>query len=147
MLAVLTGLVGVDPTAPLRRAPDWSGWLTGQQRVDRVMSRVAPPVFLATAATAAGAALLAARRGEVGVATARALAAVCTGGAVVVTLRVNEPANTRLRAWRPADAPPADWREVRARWDRGHAVRRALVVAAALAGGVGLVLTRGGRDR
>lgn len=141
-LAALTTVVAVDPTASIRSAPDWAGWVTGQQRLDRVMSRVAPPLFLSTATTAAGAAFVALGQHRTGLAVTRAVAAGCTAAAVAVTLAVNEPANVRLRTWRPSGVPPDDWREVRARWDRGHRWRRGLVTAAAVAGGWGLLGSR-----
>lgn len=143
-LAAVVGVVTLDPFARMRSATDWSGWLTGQQRLDRVMSRAAPPLFLSAAAAAAGASLVALGRHQIPLATGRALAAGCVAGAVAVTLVVNEPLNTRLRAWNPLDAPPADWRLVREQWDRGHRWRRALLAAAAVASGWGTVrsLTR-----
>ncbi|WP_407922638.1 anthrone oxygenase family protein [Auraticoccus monumenti] len=106
------------------------------------MSRAAPPLFLSATATAAGAALVALGRHDVPLATGRALAAACVAAAVAVTLVVNEPMNTRLRAWDPDDAPPADWRAVREQWDRGHRRRRALLAAAAVASGWGTVRSR-----
>ena len=141
-LTALTGLVALDPTAPFRSAPDYAGWLVGQQRVDRVMSRVAPPLFLSTAATALAAGAVALAQGRPAAGAGRFAAAGCVVAAVAVTLRVNEPANARLRAWHPADAPPDDWRAVRARWDSAHGVRRGLVAAAAAAAGTGLLLNR-----
>lgn len=141
-LGSLTGAVVLDPTAPSRRAPDYAGWLAGQQRVDRVMSRLAPPLFLSTAATAAAAGVVAVVHGRPVTAAGRFAAAGCVAAAVVVTLRVNEPANARLRSWHPADEPPAGWRDVRSRWDRAHRVRRGLVAAAAGAAGIGLLLDR-----
>jgi hypothetical protein len=130
-LAALTGLVALDPTVPFRSAPDYAGWLAGQQRVDRVMSRIAPPLFLSTAATAAAAAVGALTHGRPATAAARGVAAGCVVASVVVTLRVNEPANQTLRGWSPIDPPPHGWQEVRARWNRAHAVRRVLVSVAA----------------
>lgn len=140
-LTVLTVVVGVDPAALVRRAPDWAGWVTGQQRLDRVMSRVAPPLFLSTAATAAGAALLALGQHRTTLAVTRAAAAGCTVAAIRVTLTVNEPANDLIRSWRPSDVPPDDWREVRARWDRGHRWRRGLIAVAAGSTAWGLLQT------
>jgi len=58
-LAAVVGIVALDPFARVRNAPDWSGWLTGQQRLDQVMSRAAPPLFLSATAAAAGASLVA----------------------------------------------------------------------------------------
>lgn len=138
-LAGLTGLVVLDPTAPLRSAPDYAGWLAGQQRVDRVMARVAPPLFLSTAATALTAGVVALAQGRPAAAAGRLTAAGCVVAAVVVTLRVNEPANARLRTWLPTEEPPAGWRAVRARWDRAHGVRRGLVAAAAVAAALGVL--------
>lgn len=140
-LSALTAVVAVDPTARMRDAPEWAGWVTGQQRLDRVMSRVAPPLFLSTAATAAGAVVVALGQRRTELAVTRATAAGATVAAVAVTLVVNEPANARLRSWRATDDPPDDWREVRARWDRGHRWRRGLVAGAAAAVAWGLLRT------
>lgn len=132
-LAAVVVVVAVDPTAPLRSAPDWSGWVAGQRRLDRVMSRVAPPLFLSAAAAAAAASLVALGRHQIPLASGRAVAAGCVAAAIAVTLVVNEPMNARLREWNPLDVPPDDWRAVRAQWDRGHRWRRALLGAAAVA--------------
>ncbi len=51
-----------------------------------------------------------------------------------VTFGGNMPINRRVLGASP-DAPPADWRELRARWDRLHALRNALNFA-----GLGLLL-------
>ena len=141
-LSALAGAVVLDPTAPSRRAADYAGWLTGQQRVDRVMSRLAPPLFLSAAATALAAGVAALVHGRPGAAAGRFAAAGCVVAAVVVTLRVNEPANGRLRAWHPDQEPPPDWQDVRARWDRAHGVRRSLVAAAAGVASIVLLLDR-----
>ncbi|WP_157720390.1 anthrone oxygenase family protein [Friedmanniella luteola] len=141
-LAAVVGIVAVDPFARMRSAADWSGWLAGQQRLDRVMSRAAPPLLLSATATAAGASLVAFGQHEIPLATGRALAAGCVAAAVAVTLVVNEPMNTRLRAWSPLDAPPDDWRAVREQWDRGHGWRRALLALAAFASGWGAARSR-----
>lgn len=132
-LAALVGVVVVDPTARMRGAPDWSGWLDGHQRVDRVMSRVAPPLFLSATAAAAGAALVAAGRSQRRAAAGRGVATGCLAAAIAVTLTVNEPMNARIRGWRPWDAPADGWRQVRDRWEHGHRLRRALVATAAIA--------------
>ena len=137
-LAAVVGVVVLDPFAPMRSADDWSGWLAGQQRLDRVMSRVAPPLFVSATAAAAGATLVALGRHQSLLATGRAVATGCVAAAVAVTLLVNEPMNERLRAWRPGDSPPDDWRAVRQRWDQGHRGRQALLAAAAVASSWGL---------
>lgn len=132
-LSVLVAIVTVDPLAGMRNSPDWSGWLAGQQRLDRVMSRVAPVLFQSAAVSAAGATLVALGRHRGPLAAGRAVATGCIVAALAVTLTVNQPMNSRLRDWRPEDVPPDDWRAVRARWDQGHRWRRALLAAAACA--------------
>lgn len=136
-LGCLVGVVLLDPARRLRSAPDWAGWVSGQQRLDRVMRRVAPPLFVSTGASALAAGAVAAYRGDRRTAGWRALAAASVGTAVAVTLRVNEPVNDRLRTWRAGDEPAPGWREARARWDRGHRDRQFLLVVAACAGALG----------
>lgn len=130
-MAAVVALVVVDPFGGLRSAPDWAGWISGQQRLDRVMSRVAPVLFISTGVSAAGAAVVAAQRHATTVAIWRGLAAAFVAAAVGVTLKVNEPLNERLRGWRAEGVPPADWRAVRSRWEKGHRARRALLAIAA----------------
>ncbi len=139
-LTALVGIVVVDPTARLREATDWEGWLEGHMRVDRVMSRLAPPLFLSATAAAAGAALVGLTRQQRRLAAGRATAAGCIAAAIAVTLAVNEPLNARIRTWRPQDPPPGDWQTVREGWERGHRLRRALIATGAIAvvwGGTG----------
>lgn len=132
---VVTGLVVLlvvaDPLGARRRRAGWTAWLHSQQRLDRVMRRVAPPLFLAAIGTGAASAVLCAVAGERRSALGRAAAAAMTVGAVRVTLAVNDPVNQQLRRWQ-VDDEPALWREARARWERGHRVRRALLALAAL---------------
>lgn len=138
-LAALVGLVPVDPFAGMRSAPDWSGWLAGQQRLDRVMSRIAPPLFLSATATAAEATLVALSRHQSRLAAGRASATGLTAAAIAVTLIVDEPMNARYRDWRPLNVPPDDWRALRDRWDQGHRNRRVLLAAAAVASVWGMI--------
>ncbi|MBP2419076.1 anthrone oxygenase family protein [Microlunatus capsulatus] len=144
-VAALTVVVVLDPTAPLRSAPDHAGWLRGQQRLDRVMSRVAPPLFLLTAGATAAAAVVALVDGRAGAAAARTVTAACVVAAVRVTLTRSEPENARIRGWRPEDPPAADWREVRDRWEAAHRSRRALLAVAALATAAGVAVDASGR--
>lgn len=97
------------------------------------MSRVAPPLFLSATTAAAGATLIAVRRRRNRLATGRGAATGCIAAAIAVTLTVNEPLNARIREWRPLDVPPNDWRVVRAKWDRGHRLRRALIAVGSVA--------------
>lgn len=137
--AVLSGLVVVDPTRGLRAGGDWASWVTGQQRLDRVMSRIAPPLFLSTAAAAAAAVVSVGEDRPVRAAS-RGVAAGCVVAAIVVTLRSAEPVNERLRTWRADGPPEPGWREDRARWDHAHRVRRVLLAVGAGATVTGVVL-------
>lgn len=125
-------LVVVDPLAARRRSAGWTAWFLSQRRLDRVMRRVAPPLFLSSIGAGAVAAVLAAAAGERRAAVGRAGAAAMTVAAVRVTLAVNDPVNQELRRWQ-VDDEPARWRARRERWEHGHRVRRVLLAMAALA--------------
>ncbi|GAB3452734.1 anthrone oxygenase family protein [Kineococcus endophyticus] len=131
--AALVLLVAVDPTSRLRDGDGWETWLRGQQRVDRVMRRVAPPVYQAAGVLAVAATVVAARDHDRRAAVCRSAAALCVGASVAVTLRVNEPVNALVRQWRPFDDPAPGWAAARARWERSHRVRRVLAAAAGVA--------------
>ncbi|MFN2633015.1 MAG: anthrone oxygenase family protein, partial [Thermoanaerobaculia bacterium] len=60
-----------------------------------------------------------------------ALAAAACAAVIVVTRTVNVPINDRLMTWNPA-SPPADVREIWARWEQTHTVRTVLAAAAFL---------------
>lgn len=130
-LTVVVGLVVLDPLAGLRAAPDWAGWVCGQQRLDRVMSRVAPVLFLTTAMSTAAAVGVALAQHRSWTAAGRAAAAGCVAGAIGVTLTRNEPVNRELRGWRATDEPTPGWRDARVRWERAHLVRWVLLAVAA----------------
>nr|WP_246315401.1 anthrone oxygenase family protein [Kineococcus aurantiacus] len=89
------------------------------------MRRLAPALSVAAATTGVLAAAARPRS-----APWRAASVAAVAGAVVLTVRVHVPVNERLRTWRPGHEAPG-WREARARWERAHVVRRALVVVAA----------------
>ncbi len=141
-MATIVALVVVDPLRGPRSAPDWAGWVSGQQRLDRLMHPIAPAMFISTGVSAAGAAVVANGRGAVAPAVCRAMTAACVGAAVAVTLKANEPVNERLRSWRAEDAPPPDWRAARNRWEQAHQVRQALLAVGAAAALLGFRTTR-----
>jgi uncharacterized membrane protein len=92
------------------------GWFTGFIGI----------VFVPTLVAVAAFAVLARRRGG---SRPVAAALVLLLAAVVVTVVVNGPINVEQLAW-DAQAPPADWADVRDRWQLAHAVRTAAIVAA-----------------
>jgi uncharacterized membrane protein len=54
--------------------------------------------------------------------------ALCFAGMLAVTLTRNLPINSRLVALPPEEASVAEFRELRQRWDRLHAIRNVLNV-------------------
>jgi hypothetical protein len=46
---------------------------------------------------------------------------------MAVTLRFNVPINKEIQTWR-AEAPPAEWKHLRDRWERFHTIRTMLIV-------------------
>ena len=141
LTGVIVALVVADPLRRRRQQADWAQWLPAQQRLDRVMRRVAPPVFLGAIGSGAAAAVLSAVSGRPAAGVGRALAAAVDLEAVRVTLAVNDPVNQELRSWR-VEEEPLDWQTQRVRWEVGHEMRRVLLGAGAVAT---VVAARAGR--
>jgi hypothetical protein len=135
LTAVIVALVVVDPLRRRRRRADWAHWLPGQQRLDRVMRRLAPPMFLGAIASGAAAAALSLLTGRPLAGVGRAVAAAADVAAVRVGLAVNDPVEHELRAWR-VEEELLDWRTERSRWECGQEVRRMLLGVGAVATGV-----------
>ncbi len=57
---------------------------------------------------------------------------LCVIASVITTLLVNVPINAEIMDTWPVENPPADWAEVRNRWNLFHAIRTALMIAAFL---------------
>ncbi len=55
-------------------------------------------------------------------------AVAAIGGATVSTVAVNVPINAATGRWNP-QSPPAEWREIRSRWERFQAIRSWLLLA------------------
>jgi uncharacterized membrane protein len=49
-------------------------------------------------------------------------------GDMLVTVLVNVPINREVQTWQP-NAPPAEWKRLRDRWERFHSIRTLLVVS------------------
>lgn len=92
------------------------------QEMDRDFSRTMP--FVGNAAVLAGIATVA----TAGDRRSRALAGIALGcglAEIALTLTKNVPLNKRVQSW-SAEAPPADWGEVRDAWMAGHRLRTGL---------------------
>ena len=111
---------------PLRATQSGALFIEIHQGRDRVVARVMP--ILGSAALiflALGVFLMRA----VPVAFALSLAGLaCCIGDMFVTLLVNVPINGKVQSWQP-EAPPADWKLLRDRWERFHSIRALLVVS------------------
>ena len=110
----------------------WAHWLPAQQRLDRVVCRVQPPLFAAAITSGVAAAVLSVGSGRWAAGVGRALAAAADVAAVRVTLAVNDPVEHELRSWR-VEEEPLDWQTQRGRWEGGHEIRRVLLGAGAVA--------------
>jgi hypothetical protein len=132
LTGVIVALVVADPLRRRRQQADWAHWLPAQQRLDRVMRRVAPPVFLGAIGSGIAASILSVVSGHPVAGLGRAVAAAVDLEAVRVTLAVNDPVNQELRSWR-VEEEPLDWQTQRVRWEVGHEMRRVLLGAGALA--------------
>lgn len=126
----LATVLAVNPGARARSGT-YAEFLAAFRPVDAVMRRVAPPLFLSTTASGVTSAAATARTDPLG-ATLHLASAALVAAAIRSTVTVNQPLNEQIRSW-DDDVEPDDWRDVRARWDRGHHVRTALVGAAAVA--------------
>ncbi|MBB3675800.1 hypothetical protein FHX36_001535 [Modestobacter versicolor] len=132
LTAVLVALLVADPLRRRRLRADWAHWLPAQQRRDRVMRRLAPPVLLGAIGSGAVAAVLSLLAGRPVAGAGRAAAAVADVAAVRVTRAVNAPVNHELRSWQ-VEQEAVDWQTQRARWEGGHEIRRVLLGAGAVA--------------
>ncbi|NAZ77798.1 DUF1772 domain-containing protein [Kineococcus sp. T13] len=133
--AVLALAIVPEPFGRRRRAMGFDDYVRHQQRADAVMRRLAPALSVAAMATGAATAAATARRAP-RAAALRAASVAAVAGAITLTVRVHVPINVRLRSWRPGEEAEG-WREARARWERAHVLRRALVVVAAAATALG----------
>jgi hypothetical protein len=111
---------------PLRKTQSGALFIEVHQGRDRVAARVMP--ILGSAALiflALGVFLVRA----VSAAFALSLAGLllCIGD-MLVTVLVNVPINREVQSWQP-DAPPAEWKRLRDRWERFHSIRTLLVVS------------------
>jgi uncharacterized membrane protein len=116
-------LIGVHPA--LRALPARAE-IEAEQAFTRHLGKIMPLYMTGTLGTAAAAALD--RRGEPGFGRA-AVGAAASAAMLAITLAGNVPLNKRTMNY-PADGEGDAWRAIRRRWERLHAVRVALDLAA-----------------
>lgn len=121
--ALLTGFMLIVQLSlvPAQHRLDAVAYTLLEQGMNRVLERLTPALMIAATAFGLVAVLLevVTRRPSWPV-LALGVAGLVT--MIVTTLRINAPVNAAIDGWNPA-APPADWRERRDRWERGHAIR------------------------
>lgn len=135
-LAVLaltsTGLlVGVELSVavvvnPVLRALPIGAMIAGRSHGARMLGRAMPPWYIGSTVLVSGVALTA--WGS----PSAVLCLVAVGlllVTVVLSVAVLVPINNRSATW-TADSYPSDWRSLQQRWDRLHAVRVGVLVAA-----------------
>lgn len=129
-------LVAVIPL--VRGLPPAVGLLI-HQRFDPLVDRVNPPA-VALSALSALLILLLDRTLTAPAAALTALGLLGSLGVAVTSLGFNMRINRLVRSW-SADAVPDAWAAVRARWNRGHAVRTAAGLLALCCQAVAVVLS------
>lgn len=142
LVALLLGmhLFGFVSLNPALRTLDGRTWVTAKQAIDATAPRLAKPLLLwcitATTCMLVSAAV-----------TALEIIVVCSAVALVsllvtlaAVLRGDLPINRAMAGW-PREEPPADWREIRLRWERFFAIRTAANSLALFAAGVAAFLS------
>lgn len=110
---------------PLRSTRSGALFIEVHQGRDRVAARVMPIlgnaalIFLALG-------VFSVRAVPAAFALSLAGLVLCIGD-MLVTVIVNVPINRTVQTWQP-DAPPAEWKRLRDRWERFHSIRTLLIV-------------------
>jgi hypothetical protein len=105
---------GIALTAA-QRALSASAYVELRQRINEVMTRRVPVIYLATLLTSAGSLVLSWHAQNWNVFTTTAIAFVCLVTDMALMLRENVPINKVIDRW-SATAPPADWETYRNQW-------------------------------
>lgn len=112
--------------APLRETRSGALFTEVQQGRDRVAARIMP--ILGNAAILSVAACVFLVRAVPGAFALSVIALVFIVGDMAVTLVGNVPINKQVQSWNVAQ-PPAEWAELRDRWERLHTIRTVLIVS------------------
>jgi len=117
---------------PNKLALDQEEYLLVQQRIYEGFGRVAGPLEVISLASAIGIALLVASRK--GRSRADLLANLLSAALILAALVVWQvwvgPVNRQVDSWTTVASMPADWTQLRASWEYGHAARAVLFALA-----------------
>jgi hypothetical protein len=111
---------------PLRRTQSGPLFIEVHQGRDRVVARVMP-ILGSAALIFLALAVFFVRAVPAAFALSLAGFVLCMGD-MLVTVLVNVPINGEVQSWQP-DAPPAEWKRLRDRWERFHSIRTLLIVS------------------
>jgi len=111
---------------PLRRTQSGALFIEVHQGRDRVVARVMP-VLGSAALIFLALGVFFVRAAPAAFALSLAGLGLCIGD-MLVTVLVNVPINREVQTWQP-DAPPAEWKRFRDRWERFHSIRALLIVS------------------
>ena len=111
---------------PLRRTRSGALFIEVHQGRDRVVARVMP-ILGSAALIFLALGVFFVRAVPAAFALSLAGLGLCIGD-MLVTVLVNVPINREVQTWQP-DAPPAEWKRLRDRWERFHSIRALLIVS------------------
>ena len=111
---------------PLRRTQSGALFIEIHQGRDRVVARVMP-ILGSAALIFLALGVFFVRAVPAAFALSLAGLGLCIGD-MLVTVLVNVPINREVQTWQP-DAPPAEWKRLRDRWERFHSIRALLIVS------------------
>lgn len=133
----LTGLVALNPAL---RAMEERVYVPMKRAVDVTAPRLAKPLMLSSLAATAGTLVTAAATGAVPVVAASATALAALFLTLLAILRGDLPINRAMASWSSEDLP-ANWREVRVRWERFFMLRVVTNTIALLASAVAVLVS------
>ena len=110
-----------------QRALSAPAYVELRQRINPVMSRRLPAIYLVTLLTTAFSIVLALQAGNSSVLVAGAIALVCLVVDVFLMLRASVPVNEVMDRWSTTDHP-GDWEEHRANWFRIFGYRQVVLL-------------------
>ena len=128
-------LIGLIALNPALRTLDENTYVPVKQAIDIAAPRIAKPLLLSCLTATTGLLVSAAAMAQEFVAVGSAVALVALLVVLFAILRGDLPINRTMAGW-SAKELPADWREVRAGWERFFAVRVTANSLALLAAGV-----------
>ena len=111
--------VGVTPIRPKLPA---SSFILFQQEIHLTFSKVMPVLLGVSLLSGVISLILLRRESRTSMFIFSALATLCVLAVIVMTRLVNVPINEALMTW-SATAPPPNWQELWAPWERVHTIR------------------------